>query len=354
VPRFEDDDWGTTVTVDPRRREFGHHVVRSDDVDAVRRGVYRVRAPQLPPPVRYRSPVREFVDKYGWRAYALPILVVITILALVTTGGSPKHRQTAAGASGTRPVTSAPPAAGSDIPLKTDTVSGDDSRQGVLKAAALPPGPAYTVRGKGTFRVLKGTTKVFGHGRLFHYDIEVENGITGVNLTEYQQLVDSTLADPRSWSGHGVALQRVDSGPVDFRISLTSSMTVRKWCGYSIPVETSCYAAAGSSNGVDVNRVVFNVSRWVRGATAYISDLHAYRQYMINHEDGHALGHEHAHQCLKDGLAPAMMQQTFGLRSATTGAMCGANPWPYPPGAKDAPGAEQADTPQNDEYGLAD
>jgi hypothetical protein len=49
-----------------------------------------------------------------------------------------------------------------------------------------------------------------------------------------------------------------------------------------------------------------------------------------------------------------MMQQTFGLRSAATGKMCQANPWPYPPGATDAPGAEQPDTPQNDEYGIAD
>ena len=71
--------------------------------------------------------------------------------------------------------------------------------------------------------------------------------------------------------------------------------------------------------GLDVNRVFLNVSRWVRGAAPYVGDLTAYRVYMINHEDGHALGHNHAHQCLADGLAPAMMQQTFGLKSAVTG-----------------------------------
>ena len=76
--------------------------------------------------------------------------------------------------------------------------------------------------------------------------------------------------------------------------------------------------------------------------------------YMINHEDGHALGHEHAHQCLPDGLAPAMMQQTFGLRSASTGKLCGANPWPYPPGVTGAPGTESADTSANDEYAIGD
>jgi hypothetical protein len=103
-----------------------------------------------------------------------------------------------------------------------------------------------------------------------------------------------------------------------------------------------------------VNRVVFNISRWVRGSAAYVGDLATYRIYMINHEDGHAMGHQHAHQCLPGGLAPVMMQQTFGLRSAATGKICEANPWPYPVGAAGAPGAEQPDTAANNEYGLGD
>jgi hypothetical protein len=146
-------------------------------------------------------------------------------------------------------------------------------------------------------------------------------------------------------------LQRVDSGAVNFHVDLTSTMTVRKFCGYSIPVETSCYAEAGSVAGLSVNRVALNDARWVRGDAAYIGDLTAYRQEMINHEDGHAIGHMHAHQCLADGLAPAMMQQTIGLKTPS-GQICAANPWPYPPGATDAPGGEGADTPKNNEYNL--
>jgi hypothetical protein len=159
------------------------------------------------------------------------------------------------------------------------------------------------------------------------------------------------LSDPRSWTaGAGMALQRVDSGSVDFHVTLTSSMTVRTLCGYEIAVETSCYAPAGQ-NGSKVDRVVLNDSRWVRGDAAYIGDLDQYRTYMINHETGHALGHRHAHDCLSDGLAPAMMQQTIGLK-ATNGTLCQANPWPYPPGATDAPGAEAPDTKINSEFNL--
>ena len=348
VARYDDDfdtsSWGT-MTLERSSRA-------AHDVAAARGHFDDVDVPDMPS--YYRTPVRDFIDRYGWRAYALPVLFVITVVALMTAGGPPKKPAATSGdQSRNVAAASTPPVASGDISLKPDTPSAG-ANPTVLKASALPPGPAYTTTGDGTFRILKGTTGVVGQGQLFKYDIEVENGITGINLNQFASLVDTTLADPRSWSGHGVSLQRVDSGYADFRITLMSSMTVRNFCGYSIPVETSCYAPAGATSAATVNRVVFNDARYVRGATAYLGDLQLYRIYMINHEDGHALGHEHAHQCLSNGLAPTMMQQTFGLVSAVTGQHCAANPWPYPAGAKDAPGAEQPDNPSNDEYGLGD
>jgi hypothetical protein len=286
---------------------------------------------------------RGFVQRYGWRAYALPLLLVITVAAVVSMkqegGGTPRTRIDAAGSS-------APPTASPSFTLKHDAPAGKVNED-VLKAAALPAGAPYTMRGTGSYRILPGTSPVVGKGPRYRYSIEVENGITGVNLAQFQDLVVRTLSDPRSWSGHGVSVQRVDRGPIDIHVSLVSALTTRKLCGYTIHVETSCYAAAQ-------RRVVLNVARWTRGAVAYLGDPTAYRIYMINHEDGHAMGHQHAHQCLPGGLAPVMMQQTFGLRSTTTGQLCSANPWPYPPGAKGAPGREQPDTPANDEYGRGD
>ena len=299
----------------------------------------------LPP--RRRSWLREFVHQYGWRAYALPFLVVITVVALVTAGHKPGRPAASTGTS-TGGATAPPTAQGTQA-LSPD-VPGAGSLNTSLPADALPPGGPYTFRGDGTYRVLAGTSPVVGTGgRLYRYDIEVENGITGIDLNQFASMVQTVLDDPRSWTaGHNVTLERVDSGPVDFHVTLTSSNTVRSLCGYDIPIETSCYQPAGQSTPVD--RVVINDARWVRGDAAYVGDLDAYRTYMINHEDGHALGHMHAHECLADGLAPVMMQQTIGLRSAVTGALCQANPWPYPPGANDAPGAEQPDTPQNSQF----
>lgn len=290
--------------------------------------------------------IRGFTRRYGWRAYALPVLVVITVLALLGVAGRDRP---ASPPSAAQP---APPVASGDLALKSDT-PGAGSSNAVLSGAALPPGPAYPPRGDGTFRVLTGTSPVVGSGTVHRYSVEVENGMTGLDLTQFASTVQTVLSDPRSWAGHdGVALQRVDSGPVDFHVTLVSAMTVRTLCGYELPIETSCFVATDPTTKKTINRVVIDDARWVRGDAAYIGDLAAYRTYMINHEDGHALGHEHAHACLPGGLAPAMMQQTIGLRSATTGQLCQANPWPYPPGAQGAPGAEAPDTPQNSEFGL--
>ncbi|MFN2560933.1 MAG: DUF3152 domain-containing protein [Jatrophihabitans sp.] len=320
-----------------------------DDVVRARQGV-RHAGVTFGPPQRRRSVAaswHDFAARYGWRAYAVPVLLVVTIAALLSSNEVRKHVITRSAPH----QKAGPPVASASFTLKNDAAAGriNDS---VLKAAALPAGPVYTVKGAGTFHVLKGTSPVVGKGHLYRYSIEVENGIKDVDLTQYANLVVTTLSDPRSWSGHGVALKRVDSGPIDFRVSLTTSMTVRNLCGYDIKVETSCYAPAGGVT--PVNRVVFNLARWVRGSAAYVGDLATYRIYMINHEDGHAMGHQHAHQCLPGGLAPVMMQQTFGLRSASTGKICEANPWPYPAASAGAPGAEQPDTAANNEFGLGD
>jgi hypothetical protein len=320
----------------------------------------KVSRPSAPP--RPRQPVgpvgqrpdrgpgarwRGFARRYGWRAYALPLLAVVTVLALFTTN-SPKVRAAiGVGAPHTAATqkagSSGPPNAAPTGQLKSDD-PGAGSLNSVLPALALPPGPAYTTAGKGTYATIPGKSAVIGKGQLYKFSIEVENGVTGVDLKQFASVVMTALSDPRSWTGTAAkALQRVDSGSVDFHITLTSSMTVRNLCGYSLPVETSCFDGADS-------RVVLNLARWVRGAKAYASDLATYRIYAVNHEVGHALGHNHSHQCLKSGLAPVMMQQTIGDKTAS-GQICQANPWPYPPGNADAPGAEQAgDGPDMDFY----
>ncbi len=58
-------------------------------------------------------------------------------------------------------------------------------------------------------------------------------------------MVDQTLANPKSWThARSSRFLRIDNdseGPPDFRVSLTSPMTIREGCGYDIPLEASCY-----------------------------------------------------------------------------------------------------------------
>jgi hypothetical protein len=263
------------------------------------------------------------------------MLVVLTVLAFVTTNSptAVTNALTGGGADRTHAGSTGPGVAASNQQLKTDD-PGAGALNSVLPALKLPPGPDYTRQGSGTFATIPGTSKVIGKGTLRRFSIEVENGVKGVDLAQYAATVMAALSNPESWTADGKhALQRVDSGPVDFHVTLVSSMTVRTLCGFDVPVETSCY------DGADA-RVVLNVARWVRGAKVYTSDLATYRLYAVNHEVGHALGHNHSHRCLASGIAPVMMQQTIGTKTAS-GTICQPNPWPYPRGVTDAPGPEE-------------
>jgi hypothetical protein len=253
------------------------------------------------------------------------LLTVATFLTVLDIARDGPEASGPAGtaASGAPTGTGAVPGpAGRRTDIYVDSPSDGDINSD-LPLSALPAGGPYATEGAGRFDVLPGASRVYGQGGpLQRYTVEVEVGVR-VDRTAFARAVERTLGDPHSWGGGGrMTFQRVGSGPVDFKVSLASAMTVRKLCGYTLPFETSCY------NG-ELGRAIINDARWVRGAVAYGSDLAAYRVYVVNHEVGHALGHGHE-PCPRAGaLAPVMLQQTLGLDTAGVG-RCRRNPWPYP------------------------
>jgi hypothetical protein len=110
--------------------------------------------------------------------------------------------------------------------------------------------------------------------------------------------------------------QRVGPGaPRDFVVYLVTPGTREQVCADGGHDHyTSC------RNG---DRVVINADRWTMGVPNYGAPLEAYRQYAINHETGHRLGHGHELCPANGALAPVMQQQTLGLHG------CVANAWPY-------------------------
>ncbi|GAA3953627.1 DUF3152 domain-containing protein [Gordonia caeni] len=285
---------------------------------------------------RPRGAIGSFVRSYGWRAYAIAVLAVLTVALLVVTitddGGG--DEETAA------PID--PRSRNVEVTKETTPIGAphNDIAAAALPAGALPGGGPFTTKGERVFSVVPGTTDKVGSGdEVYTYTVEVEDGLNrqdyGGNQT-FAKLVDATLANPKSWiGGDKVAFRRIDRGEPDLRISLTSTDTARELCGYQIKLETSCFYPPDG-------RVVLNEARWIRGASAFGGDDLTYRQYLINHEVGHGIGYEHHLPCEQNGaLAPVMMQQTFGTANSEIMALdpdmeanrtftCRANAWPYP------------------------
>lgn len=120
------------------------------------------------------------------------------------------------------------------------------------------------------------------------------------------------LDHPRLCLGHPGHAEASLSGAVEFRrvgrggrfaVTLTSPSAVARH---------GCNGAYSCRMGHDV---LINDHRWRRATPSYRgAPVHAYRQMLVNHEVGHALGFGHA-RCRRTGaLAPVMQQQSGGLQ----------------------------------------
>lgn len=275
---------------------------------------------EISTPTRGRSArqqrVSRFVALHGWRALALPVLTVLAVLALTVTIANPPVTAEALITTTGGQVTDGPSASAGAAP--SDPASGAPE----TSDPAAAPTPGYVQAGDSTLNVVPGQSGVLGTGGpLLTFDVEVEGGI-GVDGAAFASAVEQILGDPRSWGAGGqMSFQRVSGGDVDFHVALVSPDHVESLCpGYNTNGFTSCRYG---------DRAVINLARWSIGVTDYDGHLAEYRQYVVNHEVGHYLGHAHV-PCPSPGAkAPVMMQQTLGL------APCAINAWPYPNGPAD-------------------
>jgi hypothetical protein len=189
------------------------------------------------------------------------------------------------------------------------------SRRPTPTATPTPEPVDIPPTGTGHFTIAGGHGSVVGAGDLVRYTVEVEGGLP-YDPQQVAGIVDVILADPRSWIASGEhAFQRIEADG-DVRVLLSTPSTTDVLCA---PLQTR--GEVSCRNGT---LVVINAKRWNLGIEAYGADVEGYRQYLINHEMGHALGFSHA-SCPGAGqVAPIMLQQSYGLDDCTP------NPWPYP------------------------
>ncbi|MEV4756406.1 DUF3152 domain-containing protein [Micromonospora sp. NPDC049559] len=236
-------------------------------------------------------------------------------------------------------ASSGPGAAGAATPTTGVVRETDEpSRSGrtpepEVTTPAAPPPVVYPAAGPRTWRTVGGRSPVLGTaGSLLRFRVSVENGITGVTPEQFAEAVVTTLGDPRSWTAGGRwRLQRVGPGEsANFTVYLATPATRGQLCNDASDHYTSCR---------NDDRVVINVARWAHGVSNYGAPLAEYRQYVVNHEVGHRLGHGHELCPGKGRVAPVMQQQTLGMHG------CTANAWPMRDGRLYAGRSGQYDDP---------
>lgn len=125
------------------------------------------------------------------------------------------------------------------------------------------------------------------------------------DATTFHNEVLIYLADPDGWAQF-YSFVDAPKGPAKV-IHLASPTTLRT---------NGCKDGRLSCATLGGTEIWLNADRWIHGAPASRLSLDAYRQYMVSHEMGHSLGHDHV-KCPGSGPVPVMVQQTLGIGACT-------------------------------------
>lgn len=119
---------------------------------------------------------------------------------------------------------------------------------------------------------------------------------------QFAREVTDYLADPDGWVSEGYVFERSDRPGVIVHLSSPATLKTN-----------GCRDSKLSCAEMNGEHVWINAYRWVHGAKASGLAVDEYRQYVVTHEMGHHLGHDHVKCPGRGDPAPLMMQQTLGI-----------------------------------------
>ncbi|MET0740183.1 MAG: DUF3152 domain-containing protein [Candidatus Nanopelagicales bacterium] len=248
----------------------------------------------------------------------VPVLVAATVVTVATLGWTMQEDpDPPSRAGGPAPTVASVPSASSHADVSpTPTPSAQAPSPSPLVSPTSPYGEVPAV-GNGQLEIVPGSVAAPGTGPVKTVRVESEGGL-GIDGMAIADEVMTTLNEPRSWGAGGrMTFARTD-GDADIRLVLASPDTSAALC--------SAHDTGGRLSCAMGNTAIITLYRWVYGSEGYGTDIGGYRQYVVNHEVGHVLGHGHVGCPAAGQLAPVMVQQTKGLQG------CAPNPWPYPDG----------------------
>lgn len=214
------------------------------------------------------------------------------------------------------------------VPVAGLSATPSPAEEPVLESTPKPPAaqapqPSPTsqgpppAKGTGTFLYAIKRGPVLGaKGTLKRFHVAVEQG-SDEDVNAFADAVQATLGDQRSWIGGGqLRLQLVPGADkADFTVYLATRVTAGDLCargGTNIRINGVPYTSCRTTG-----KAIINLDRWRLSSKPYLNakiPLSIYRQYVINHEVGHELGHHHEGCPKPGGPAPVMVQQTLTTR----------------------------------------
>lgn len=167
------------------------------------------------------------------------------------------------------------------------------------------------------------TASESGNGVITYTYCVASRGEVG-DLTEFANMVFSTLNDPRGWPRAGVIFQENEGADPNTDPNACSMTLTLAAADQMTSFSTECSDEYSCRVG---NDVIINIDRWNNATEGWLNaggTVERYRTMVINHEVGHRLGHlDNELTCpAVNQPAPLMQQQSMDLLG------CVPNEWP--------------------------